>query len=49
MISKIDPAVESDSNVPVAPYLPQICKDSLDEKVIIIVGMCLTFLSLQHY
>lgn len=49
MISKIDPAAESNSNVPVAQFLPQIYKDSLDEKVIIIVGRYLKLPSLQHY
>ncbi|KAL4916175.1 hypothetical protein BDW62DRAFT_109894 [Aspergillus aurantiobrunneus] len=38
MIAKTEPAVESNSAVPVGQYLPEIYKDSLDEKVILVVG-----------
>ncbi|KAL3480848.1 hypothetical protein BJX99DRAFT_254178 [Aspergillus californicus] len=38
MIAKTEPAIESNSEITVAQFLPEVYKDSLDEKVIIVVG-----------
>ncbi|KAL2869664.1 uncharacterized protein BJX67DRAFT_319110 [Aspergillus lucknowensis] len=38
MIAKTEPCVEANSGAPVAQFLPEIYKESLDEKVILIVG-----------
>jgi hypothetical protein len=39
MIAKTEPDVQTNSGVPVAQFLPEVLKDSLDEKIILIVGM----------
>ncbi|KAL2787087.1 NAD(P)-binding protein [Aspergillus keveii] len=38
MIAKTEPEVQSNSGVPVTQFLPEVLKDSLDEKIILIVG-----------